>query len=198
MLLQNPFYYGEFEFPRKSGNWYKGKHEPIITKELYDAVQAQVKSQFTRVENKEFAFTKLMQCGLCGSGISADEKFKKQKDGTSNRYVYYGCTRARDKDCKNGYVREEELINQTVKVINQIDLNQISMKEKFEAEVERMRKFQRAFTGTSTDTKPQKEIDLREYAKYLLREGSVTEKRELLLCIKNKLILTKGIVTLQE
>lgn len=25
--------------------------------------------------------TKMMTCGLCGSGITADEKFKKQKNG---------------------------------------------------------------------------------------------------------------------
>jgi len=40
VILQNHFYYGEFEYPKKSGNWYKGKHEPIISKELFDAVQS--------------------------------------------------------------------------------------------------------------------------------------------------------------
>ncbi len=198
VVLQNPFYYGVFEYPEKSGNWYDGKHKPLITKELFDKVQDQLKrDRIVRSDIKEFAFTKLMICGSCGSGISADEKFKKLKDGTSNRYVYYGCTRAKDKDCKNGYVREEELINQTIKIMDQIDLNKISMREKFDAEVERMRKFQRAFVG-GNDTKPQKDIDLRDYAKYLLKEGSVTEKRELLLCIKSKLILRRGIVTLED
>ena len=61
-----------------------------------------------------------------------------------------------------------------------------------------MKKFQRAFTGTTMDAKPQKEIDLRGYAKYLLKEGSVTEKRELLLCIKSKLVLTQGLLTLEK
>lgn len=79
-LLQNPFYYGVFEYPLKSGNWYTGKHIPLITKELFDEVQNQVKSQIIRSESKEFAFTKLMICGLCGSGITADEKFKKTKE----------------------------------------------------------------------------------------------------------------------
>jgi hypothetical protein len=198
VVLQNPFYYGVFEYPEKSGNWYDGKHQPLITKELFDKVQEQLKrDRIVRSDIKEFAFTKLMLCGSCGSGICADEKFKKLKDGTSNRYVYYGCTRSKDKDCKNGYVREEELIIQTVKIMDQIDLNQFSMREKFETEVERMKKFQRAFTGTTMDAKPQKEIDLRGYAKYLLKEGSVTEKRELLLCIKSKLVLTKGVVALE-
>ena len=198
LVLQNPFYYGVFEYPEKSGNWYEGKHQPLITKELFDKVQEQLKrDRIVRSDIKEFAFTKLITCGTCGSGICADEKFKKLKDGTSNRYVYYGCTRARDKNCKNGYVREEELIAQTIKIMDQIDLNNMTMREKFEAEMERMRKFQRSFTSGS-DAKPQKEIDLRGYAKYLLKEGSVTEKRELLLCIKSKLVLTRGVVTLES
>lgn len=197
-ILSNPFYYGAFEFPKKSGNWYQGKHEPLVSKELFDTVQEQLERSSIKREAHEFAFTKLMTCGACGSCISAEEKFKKLKDGTSNRYVYYGCTRARDKNCKNGYVREEELIVQTVKIMDQIDLNQISMRHKFEEEVERMRKFQRSFIGTDKDAKPQKDIDLRDYAKYLLKEGSVTEKRKLLLCIKNKLVLTRGVVTLAQ
>lgn len=32
IILKNTFYYGEFEYPRGSGNWYKGKHQPLITK----------------------------------------------------------------------------------------------------------------------------------------------------------------------
>ncbi len=199
LVLQSHFYYGVFEYPEKSGNWYQGKHQPIITKELFDEVQEHLKrDHIARSDIKEFAFTRVMICGSCGSGICATEKFKKLKDGTSNRYVYYGCTRARDKDCKNGYVREEELISQTMKIIDQIDLNQISMRHKFEEEVERMRKFQRSFIGVDKDAKPQKDIDLRDYAKYLLKEGSVTEKRELLLCIKSKLVLTRGVVTLEK
>ncbi len=198
LVLQNPFYYGVFEYPEKSGNWYQGKHQPIITKELFDKVQEQLKrDRIVRSDIKEFAFTKLMVCGDCGSGISADEKFKKLKDGTSNRYVYYGCTKARDASCKGGYIREEELIEQLVKIIDEIDLNRITMRQKFEAEVERMRKFQRSFAGASHIT-PDKELDLRDYAKYLLKEGSVTEKRELLLCIKSRLVLSQKVLRLEK
>jgi site-specific DNA recombinase len=198
LVLQNPFYYGVFEYPEKSGNWYQGKHQPLITKEMFDRAQEQLKrDRIVRSDIKEFAFTKLMMCGDCGSGISADEKFKKLKDGTSNRYVYYGCTKARDVACKGGYIREEELIEQLVKIMDDIDLNRITMRQKFEAEVERMRKFQRSFAGAS-GIEPDKEIDLRGYAKYLLKEGSVTEKRELLLCIKSRLVLSQKILTLEK
>lgn len=32
-ILKNPFYYGRFEYPTSSGNWYQGKHVPLIPKE---------------------------------------------------------------------------------------------------------------------------------------------------------------------
>jgi DNA invertase Pin-like site-specific DNA recombinase len=190
LLLQNHFYYGVFEYPKKSGRWYKGKHEPLITKELFDAVQTQVKSQFTRVENQEFAFTKLMQCGLCGSGVSADEKFKKQQNGNVHRYVYYGCTKARDKNCKCGYINEEVLIEQFMGLMDTIDINEIGIREKIKAEVERFKKFQQSVLGAKARVVI-KDIDIRNYAKYLLREGADVEKRELLGCLKNKIILNQ-------
>lgn len=129
LLLQTDFYYGSFEYPRKSGLWYKGKHDPLITKELFDLVQQQIKSQIIRVEDKEFAFTKLMQCGLCGSGISADEKFKKQKNGNIHRYVYYGCTKFKDKHCKSGYINEEDLIEQFVSLMEKSILMRLELKK---------------------------------------------------------------------
>ena len=127
-ILDNTFYYGVFEYPKKSGNWYTGKHESIVSKELFDLVQAQIKSNVLRVENKEFAFTKMMFCGLCGSGISADEKFKKLKNGGVARYVYYGCTKARGVDCKCGYTEEKEVIKQFNELIDKISLNEIEVK----------------------------------------------------------------------
>ncbi len=100
-LLQNTFYYGVFEYPVGSGNWYTGKHQALITREIFEATQEQLKqdSLFRNAEVKEFAFTKLFTCGLCGSTISAQEKFKKLKDGTTTKYVYYGCCRSRDTFC---------------------------------------------------------------------------------------------------
>jgi len=195
-ILQNHFYYGSYEYPKKSGNWYNGKHDPIISKELFDQVQAQMKSQSLRVENKEFAFTKLMTCGLCGSGICADEKFKKLKDGTVNRHVYYGCTKMRDKNCPCGYINEVDLIEQFVKLMDQIDLNEIGIKEKIKDEVERVKKFQRIILGT-TEKIEVKEIDIRNYAKYVLKESPDVEKRELLSCLKSKILLSNKSILLQ-
>jgi predicted metal-binding protein len=194
-ILQNPFYYGVFEYPAKSGNWYTGQHEPLITQELFDMVQSQVKSQFTRIENKEFAFTKLLTCGLCDSGVSAEEKFKKLKDGSVNRHVYYGCTKSKDRNCKCGYINEEELIKQFEKLLEHVNLNELSVKEKIKTELERFKKFQKVLLGIK-DNLEVKNIDIRSYAKFILRDGSVLEKRELLGCLNNKILLTNKIISL--
>jgi hypothetical protein len=43
-----------------------------------------------------------------------------------------------------------------------------------------------------------KDVDLRTYAKYLLREGSAVEKRRLLACVKSRFIFKHKTVTLQK
>ena len=196
LLLQNPFYYGIFEYPTKSGNFYTGKHEPLITKDLYDQVQAQVKSQiFKTQEPKEFAFTKMMTCGLCESGICADEKFKKLKNGGVNRHVYYGCTKARDRFCVCGYISEEDLIEQFQKLLDRISISEIGMKDKIKGEIDRIRRFQQSVLGIKQEILI-KDVDIRDYAKFILKDGSIEEKRELLTCFKSKITLKNKVVDL--
>lgn len=175
-LLQNPFYYGTFEYPKNSGNVYQGKHEPIVSKELFDKVQEQLKRDNIVRQSKEFAFTKLMVCGLCGSGISAEEKYKQLKNGTSARYIYYGCGRAKDRHCKNPYIREEELTNQLIKLMDKIDLNDLGVQIKFEEELKRYNKFNRGVLGIQNQGEKHQNIDLKTYAKYILRDGTNEEK----------------------
>jgi len=197
LILQNPFYYGVFEYPVKSGNFYIGRHIPIITKELFDQVQSQVKSQVLRTqEPKEFAFTKMMTCGLCGSGICADEKLKKQKDGSIKRHVYYGCTKARDKNCKCGYINEEELINQFIELMDEVIFDDNSIKQKIKVEVERIKKFNNVMLGIKEKIEI-KDLDISNYAKYILKEGANTEKRDLLNCLQNKILLVNKTITLE-
>ena len=198
-LLQTPFYYGTFEYPMGSGNWYTGKHQPIITRELFEKTQEWLKrDKIVRGESKEFAFTRLMTCGLCGSGITAQEKFKELKTTkTIVRYVYYGCTRGRDRNCKNLYIREEKLIDQLIRLIGQMDFNESEIRKRFEEEIKRHAKFQKSFLGQKTQ-----ETELRfeptKYAVYVLKEGTIEEKRELLSCVKNRIILENKAIRLDQ
>lgn len=196
-LLSNPFYHGIFEYPRKSGNWYQGKHEPLVSKELFDKVQEWLKQDNITRKNHEFAFTKLMTCGACGSGISAEEKYKPLKDGTSAHYIYYGCGRSRDHHCKSKYLREEELIEQLLGVLDQIDFNQLGMRVRFDEEFKRFNKFQQSVLQSSGAKKSRTDIDLTTYAKYILKEGTNEERRELMGCFTSKIVITQGVVTVE-
>jgi hypothetical protein len=46
-------------------------------------------------------------------------------------------------------------------------------------------------TGATHD-----EVDIRTYARYILKEGTNEEKRELMGCFRSKLKITKGEVTI--
>jgi len=201
ILLKNTFYYGVFQYPKKSGNWYTGIHQPLITKELYDKVQEQLKRSeiIQPYGTKEFAFTKLITCGLCGAGITADEKFKKLKNGGVNRHVYYGCSKRWKDNCKCGFIKEEDLIEQLSSILDTVKLDKIGIQEKIEKEIGRYRKFQMGVLGINEkENQKAKDINIRNYSKYILREGEIFEKRELLFCLKSKLILKNKLLTLQE
>jgi site-specific DNA recombinase len=199
ITLKNTFYYGEFEYPKGGGQWYKGKHEPIISKELFNLVQEKITNDhIIRSEGKEFAFTKLITCGLCGSGVTADEKFKKLKDGSVNRYVYYGCTKFKDKNCSCGYIREEDLIEQLANIIDTISLDEIGMKDQIKKAIEQHQEFQESvIRKTSKEKIKVKDIDIRNYAKHILRKRSIWEKRELLSHLRSKLSLQNKQITLR-
>ena len=194
--LDNPFYYGVFEYPVKSGNWYTGKHDPIINQEVFEKARAWLKRDKIVRENKEFAFTKLFTCGYCGSGISAEEKYKQLKDGTHARYIYYSCSRARDRHCKNKYIREEDLILELLKIIDQMNINELGMRQKLEDEINRFNIFQRSVMGEKHKIQNAKDTDIRNYAKYLLKEGSTSKKRELLGNLRTRIIYKDKMLTL--
>lgn len=195
-ILESPFYYGMFEYPKDSGNWYQGKHDPLITKELFDQAQAQLKRDNIQRENKEFAFTKLFTCGYCESGISAEEKWKQLKDGTHAKYIYYSCSRARDRNCKNKYIREEELIAEMLKILDEVNINELGMRQKLEDEIARFNIFQRSVLGTTVKSDKDIVTDIRNYAKYILKEGTVTEKRELLANLRSRIVYRDKELTL--
>ena len=199
IILKSTFYHGIFEYPKGSGNWYTGKHQAIVAKELYGTVQEKLKRSeiTTPYGTKEFAFTRMITCGLCGSGIVADEKFKKLKNGAVNRHVYYGCTKRWQQDCKCGFIREEDLANQLLGILDTIKLDRTGLREKLENEVARYRKFRSGVLGESAkQIEESKDLDVRNYAKYILKEGSIFEKRDLLSCLRSKLVLKDKKVSL--
>jgi site-specific DNA recombinase len=147
-IFVNPFYCGWFEYPKGSGNWYQGKHTPMITRNEYDKVQILLGSKGKpRIKELNFAFTGLIRCGECGAMITAEEKNQiicskcKHKFSLNNRrscpkcktliedmgnptirhYVYYHCTKRKDPNCTQKTVEAKVLegqINQYLKEIH--------------------------------------------------------------------------------
>ena len=100
-MLRNPIYMGEFVW---AGETYQGTHVPIVSRGLWERVQAgfddRYQGQRETVRAHEFAFVGLVQCGHCGCSLSAQI----QKE----RYIYYHCTGFKG-NCGEPYVREEVL-----------------------------------------------------------------------------------------
>ena len=70
-ILTNRFYLGEIKF---KGEWYKGKHEPLLTIEEYEQIQNQLKGRRTipkRQGYKEIKpLTQIVKCGYCGHTLT--------------------------------------------------------------------------------------------------------------------------------
>ena len=198
-LLRLPFFSGIFEYPRGSGNWYEGKHQPLISRELFQKVQEKLSEENRpKTKFKEFTFTKLMTCGHCGSGITAQEKIKNIKsDGSSRAYIYYSCTKHKDHNCKNPYINEDQLIEQLSELIDQVSLDEIGAKELLKREIAKHNTL-RAYVFGITDKDKMPDIDTRHYAKYLLKEGTIYEKRELLEHLKNRIVLKDRKISLEN
>ena len=101
-ILSNPIYYGHFRF---SGEVHEGKHEPIVSKSLFDDVQAVMNSRWRwtpkEIKRKVKPFMGLLRCGGCGGGITAE---------IQKGHTYYRCTRKNRKlRCTQPFIREEAL-----------------------------------------------------------------------------------------
>jgi hypothetical protein len=123
--------------------------------------------------------------------------FKKYKNSTVTRYVYYGCTKARGADCKCGYTEEKDILRQFEELIDTISLNEIEVKEKIKFDLDRFSKMQKFFLGTK-DKIALPNVDIRGYAKYVLREGTNEEKREMLGCLKSRIYLAEKRISLEK
>ncbi|MCE7898349.1 recombinase family protein [Candidatus Microgenomates bacterium CPR3] len=121
-LLRNPFYYGFFKY---NGELYQGKHQPLISKQLFDQVQEQLDRK-GRPHHKTKWEPRVL-CGLlhcsCGMMITGEEKVKHQKNGNEHRYTYYHCThKSKRVKCSEPPIAEGELARQLSSLIKQTAL----------------------------------------------------------------------------
>ena len=93
-LLHNPFYMGLIRIYR-TNETFEGNHAPLVTKALFDRVQAILSGrQYARVGKHEFLFRRLIRCQACNRALSGE----RQKGN-----VYYRC---HDRACRGVSVTE--------------------------------------------------------------------------------------------
>ncbi len=116
-ILQNPFYYGCFEY---KGELYEGVHESIISKQLFEKVQRVMADRGKpRKEKKDynFTFTGLFKCGECGRAITAEQHTKK----SGLVFRYYRCTK-KDTFCQQKFLNENNLFSQLNDIFQKVAL----------------------------------------------------------------------------
>lgn len=121
-MLTNPFYYGHFVY---TGEVHEGKHTPLISKKLFDRVQAVVTQRCFRKQDhsrEPAPYCGLLKCS-CGMMITAENKTKRQKNGNVRNYMYYRCTRkSKTVACVEKPVRSELLDNELSVLLAQFAL----------------------------------------------------------------------------
>ena len=111
-LLKNPIYTGLMLY---NGEIHEGKHEPIITKKLFDSVQEVMmrKSKPHSKGLKPFLYRGFFRCGECGCFITTE---------TQKGHNYLRCTK-RKNPCSQKYTREEIITSEIQKEIKKVSLS---------------------------------------------------------------------------
>jgi site-specific DNA recombinase len=105
MLLRDRYYLGEVKY---KGVWYPGRHEPLISKELFDKVQRVLDSHSgagTRTRKHTHYLRGVFHCARCGHRM-----IFQQAKGNGGIYHYYFCAgRRQDGICDQPYVSQDDL-----------------------------------------------------------------------------------------
>lgn len=140
IILDNPVYIGKIRWLQVE-NWDKkrkrgknpnpiivdGKHDAIISDELWNIAQARRKSKSfkQRQSNEPFLLGSILRCPDCGKGMVPSITTYTQKDGNKRKHRYYVCGTFHNKGsaaCKANSIRaydtEDAVINRIKEFLN--------------------------------------------------------------------------------
>ncbi len=117
VILNNPFYCGEVRWDKQT---FKGTHKPLVSVELFTRVHERLRANCSYSKpaaKKAFLFRPFLQCGYCRSHITAEEQTGGHKSG---RYVYYKCTRSKNRKCQLGRFTEAKIDSMFAEAMGQL------------------------------------------------------------------------------
>ena len=102
-----------------------GRHEGIISEELWNAAQVKLLAQAKKYEKvnrgkdtKVHLLSGIVKCPICGAGMYGNKSIKRKADGTKYKdFFYYGCkhrTMTRGHKCEYRKQVHEELLDDAV------------------------------------------------------------------------------------
>jgi site-specific DNA recombinase len=113
-ILKNPFYYGVMRY---NGKLYPHKYEPIISRKMFDKVQAvneQRGTNRTKKQSIDYTFNGLLKCGSCGCSVSSY---------TAKGNVYMQCSKGKG-PCKQIHIKEKDLVPQVAELVGKLEMNE--------------------------------------------------------------------------
>lgn len=120
-LLRDPFYTGRFIY---CGRMHRGQHPAMITDDEFNLLQDIVEGRAKGKQQKhEFALNGIIKCGGCGYCITAESHKKNYKNGTSQVFAYYRCTKkSHGFKCPQPYIPESKLEDQITNELMHLEL----------------------------------------------------------------------------
>lgn len=110
-ILNNAFYCGLIRL-RKTGDTYRGIHQPLISVKLFEEVQDVLEGRMPKRGFKhDFLFRQAVTCAACGYHLVGE----RQKG-----YVYYRCHSA---ECRGVSLREEAIENSVRHALGEIEIS---------------------------------------------------------------------------
>ncbi len=125
-ILKDRAYIGEIEF---RGEWYPGKHEPLIDRATWNRVQALLGGHVYQSHALTYAGD-IIQCGHCGHPITGEQKTKKTKSG-ERFYNYYRCTYYNVAGHPRTRVTEADLDRQVLAIFDKMHIEDEGVRDWF-------------------------------------------------------------------
>jgi site-specific DNA recombinase len=116
-ILNNPFYIGLIRIKR-TGEMFRGAHEPLVSKALFDRVHLVLSGKHRlKLVKHDFIFRRLLTCAECRYALIGE----RQKG-----HIYYRC---HSRECPMTGIREEEVEKGITVVLSPLSLNPEGLEE---------------------------------------------------------------------
>lgn len=199
LMLKNPFYYGEFEYPTGKGIWYKGSHQPLVSKDIFDQVQKQlIAPKKAKWGSKSFIFKDLFKCASCGSLVIGEDRYRKRKHKQPRYHIYYHCTRQKKYGCPEPYLTEDKLVKQILRYLNFMYMahpNLFTIKAFIKESMDAYKKMRDEILWAQDINPENKPVHFMDYANYIFRNGTIPEKRAVTNILDRQLYIHNETVT---